>query len=168
MLPSNEVSYVALQKSPVTESTESVRSRPEAQEQPVQWRISLWTPSFMLGLLVAGIFVSGGHHVLYSRLNGTTVRDSDDGSQYLTQTWIIRYGTAFAFLSKTLLASAVVVAYKQYMWINLRSRANAISTIDAMFAATHDAYAVLSPSLLLRAKLPAIMALITWYILDRS
>jgi hypothetical protein len=109
----------------------------------------------MLGLLVAGIFVSGGHHVLYSRLN-------------LTQTWIIRYGTAFAFLSKTLLASAVVVAYKQYMWINLRSRANAISTIDAMFAATHDAYAVLSPSLLLRAKLPAIMALITWYILDRS
>jgi hypothetical protein len=165
MLPSNEISYIALQKSPVTESRESVRSRPEVQEQPVQWRISLWTPSFMLGLLVAGILVSVGHHILYSHLNGTIVRDSNDGSQYLTQTWIIRYGTASAFLSKTLLASAVVVAYKQHMWINLRSTANTISTIDAMFSATHDAYAVLSPSFLLKAKVPATMALITWYIL---
>jgi hypothetical protein len=70
----------------------------------------------------------------------------------------IRHG----FRTKSLLASAVVVAYKQHIWINLRARANTVSTIDAMFAATYDVLAVLSPSLLLKAKIPALLALITW------
>lgn len=60
--------------------------------------------------------------------------------------------------------SAVVVAYKQYMWVNLQARANTISAIDAMFAAAYDILAFLSPSLLLKAKIPALMAFITWYL----
>jgi len=116
----------------------------------------------MLALFIAGVAVSIVHHFFYKRLDGTAVHSADEGSKYLTQIWIIRYGTACAFLAKTLLASAVVVAYKQYIWTNLRARANRVSTIDAMFAATHDVLAAISPSLLLKAKLPALMALITW------
>jgi hypothetical protein len=165
MPPSIDISYPALQKSTTTKTTELIRVRSVGNEHPVQWRISRWTPWSILGFFVAGIFVAVGHHLFYSRLDGSLVRDSGDGSPYLTQTWIIRYGTALAFFAKAMLASAVVVAYKQHMWINLRSKANTLTTIDAMFAATHDVYAALSPSLWLRARIPALMALITWYIL---
>lgn len=128
-------------------------------EDPVQWRISLYTPTSMVALFISGILVAIGHHLFYSRFHGNPVENS---TELESQTWIIRYGTAFAFVAKTLLAGAVVIAYKQHMWINLRRKGNTISTIDAMFAATHDFIAFLSPSLFLRAKIPALMALVTW------
>lgn len=133
--------------------------------QQVQWRISLYTPISMVALFISGILVAMGHHLFYLRFDKTAVQSLDDegASEYLTQTWIIRYGTAFAFVAKTLLAGAIISAYRQQMWINLRNKANSVSTIDAVFAATHDILAFLSPSLLLRAKIPALMALVAWY-----
>lgn len=162
MSPQSGITYTAIPKSNSTKTTDSPSNPPDTFEQPVRWHISLRTPISMLGLFASGILVAIGHHLFYTRLDGSVVRSTDDGSQYLTQIWIIRYGTAFAFLAKALLASAVVVAYKQHMWINLRARVNTVSTIDAMFAATYDILAFLSPSLLLRAKIPALMALIVW------
>lgn len=130
---------------------------------PVQWRISLYTPISMLLLFFSGILVAIGHHLFYNRFNGTAVRSHEDGSsEYVSQTWIIRYGTAFAFIAKTFLAGAIVVSYKQHMWINLRRKPNSVATIDAVFAATHDFLAFLSPALLLRAKIPALLALVAW------
>ncbi|USP81522.1 hypothetical protein yc1106_08796 [Curvularia clavata] len=132
--------------------------------RPVQWRISLYTPIAMVSLFVSGLLVAVGHHLFYSRFNGTRVRGpkEDGASEYISQVWIIRYGTAFAFVTKTLLAGSIVVAYKQHMWINLRHKANSVSTIDAVFAATHDFLAFLSPSFWTRAKIPALLALIAW------
>lgn len=158
------VSYTAIPKSMVAKNTESPPSPPDTEENPVQWHISLRTPFSMLVPFASGILVSVGHHLFYSYLDGSAVQNPDEGSQYLTQIWIIRYGTAFAFLSKALLTSAVVVAYKQHIWINLRARANPISTIDAMFAATYDILAFLNPSLLLKAKILSLMAFIIWYL----
>ncbi|KAF2831478.1 hypothetical protein CC86DRAFT_452521 [Ophiobolus disseminans] len=164
MSSQDDISYSAIPKSMVSKSTESIQSSPDATERTVEWHISLRAPLSMLALFLSGVLVSVGHHIFYLRLNGSAVRDPNEGSQYLSQIWIIRYGTAFAFLAKALLASAVVVAYKQHMWINLRMEANTISTIDAMFAATYDILAFLSPNLLLRAKILALMALITWFL----
>lgn len=131
---------------------------------PVHWRISLYTPIAMISLFISGLLVAVGHHLFYSRFNGTRVRGpkEDGASEYISQVWIIRYGTAFAFVAKTLLAGSIVVAYKQHMWINLRRKANSISTIDAVFAATHDFLAFLSPAFWTRAKIPALLALIAW------
>ncbi|KAH7076758.1 hypothetical protein BKA63DRAFT_565135 [Paraphoma chrysanthemicola] len=156
------VSYTTVPESMVAESTTADRHPSSSDGRPVQWHVSPRALLSMLGLLVSGIIISIGHHLFYSHLNGRAVREIDGGSPYVTQTWIIRYGTAFSFLAKALLASAVVVAYKQNIWINLRSKSNTVSTIDAMFAATYDVLAVASPSLLLRAKVPALMAIITW------
>lgn len=103
----------------VTKNTESTRSPLDTEEQPVRWHISPRAPLSMLTLFASGILVSVGNHLFYSRLDGSVVHSPNEGSQYFTQIWIIRYGTAFAFLAKALLASAVVVAYKQHMWINL-------------------------------------------------
>jgi hypothetical protein len=119
----------------------------------------------MISLFISGILVAVGHHLFYLLFDTTYVQNPEDGaSKYLSQTWIIRYGTAFAFVAKTLLAGSVVIAYKKHMWINLRHKANTISTINAGFAATHDPVAFLSPSFLLKAKVPALMALVTWYV----
>jgi hypothetical protein len=132
--------------------------------QPVQWRIFPYTPVAMVLLFLFGVLVAVGHHLFY--LQFTPRYRSNDlrrDSGYLSQIWIIRYGTAFAFLAKTLLAGSVVIAYKQYMWINLRHKDNTLYTIDAIFAATYDPLALLSPSMFLKAKIPSLMALLAWY-----
>jgi hypothetical protein len=155
----------------ITESTSTAQAVPLAGEheskgdvvQPVQWRVSLYTPLSMIALFISGLLVAVGHHIFYSRLVGTYVRGPEEG--YISQVWIIRYGTAFAFVTKTLLAGSIVIAYKQYMWINLQHKANSVSTIDAVFAATHDLLAFLHPSFWSRAKIPALMALIAWLVL---
>lgn len=157
-----EVSYSALPKADGTNAATLNHGSTAPQHKPVQWRILLGMPLSMLALFISGLLVSIGHHLFYTRLHGTRVRSSGDGSTYLTQNWILRYGTAFAFLAKALLASAVVVAYKQHMWRHLRKRANTISTIDALFAATDDVLALLGPSLFLKAEIPALMALVIW------
>jgi hypothetical protein len=164
MPSAKDISYTPIQKSEGADAKTRVGSPPTSYERPVEWRISVWSPASMLALFISGLLVSIGHHLFYSRLNGTLVNGPDDGSQYLTQIWIIRYGTAFAFLAKALLASAVVVAYKQHIWISMRTKANTISTIDAMFGATHDLLVFLRPSFVLRARIPALMALVAWYL----
>ncbi|EUC40326.1 hypothetical protein COCMIDRAFT_9778 [Bipolaris oryzae ATCC 44560] len=128
--------------------------------QPVEWKISLYTPISMVALFISGVAVAVGHHLFYLRFDNSPVRGADE--DYTSQVWIIRYGTAFAFVTKTLLAGAIIVAYKQHMWINLRHEANSVSTIDAVFAATHDLLSFLHPSFWARAKIPALMALIAW------
>lgn len=152
-------------KSGPSANTHSVHSSHSSGDpvQRVQWRISLYTPISMVALFISGILVAMGHHLFYLRFHDQAVQTHGQGiSEYTTQTWIIRYGTAFAFVAKTLLAGAIISAYRQQMWINLRYKANTVSTIDAVFAATHDILAFLSPSLFLRAKIPALMALIAW------
>lgn len=133
---------------------------------PVQWRISLYTPIAMVSLFISGMLVAVGHHLFYLRFNETPVRGpkEDGASEYISQVWIIRYGTAFAFVAKTLLAGSIVIAYKQHMWTNLRHKTNSVSTIDAVFAATHDFLAFLSPTFWTKAKIPALLALIAWLV----
>lgn len=82
----------------------------------------------MLSLFLSGILTSVGHHIFYSRLDGSAVQHPDTGARYFTQIWIIRYGTAFAFLTQSFLANTVILAYTQHVWINFRTEANTIST----------------------------------------
>jgi hypothetical protein len=162
MHPRDDISYSALPKADATSASTPIHGSATPQQNPVQWRISIGTPLSMLALFISGVLVSIGHHLFYSRLHGARVQSLGDGSIYITQIWILRYGTAFAFLAKALLASAVVIAYKQHMWRHLRKRANTITTIDALFAATDDVLALLNPSLFLKARIPAVMALVIW------
>lgn len=156
--------YTAVPKSTATHNAQFMRGPQDTDQQHVRWHISPRTPVLMLALFVSGVLISIGHHLFYSHLDRSIVQSPGEGSPYVTQIWIIRYGTAFAFLAKALFASAVIVAYKQHIWINLQKRANPISTIDAMFAATYDILAFLNPGLLLRAKTSALMAFIIWYL----
>jgi hypothetical protein len=140
------------------------RDRIATELQPVQWRISLYTPVSMISLFISGVLVAVGHHLFYARFHHTYTSEVNSvESVYLSQEWIIRYGTAFAFVAKTLLAGSVLVAYRQHMWITLRHKGNRLSTIDAVFAAPYDLLALLSPSMFLKAKIATLMALLAWY-----
>lgn len=163
MAPNDDIAYTAIPPPTDGSTARPLPNSIEHAKKPSRWYISSRTPLSMPSLFIAGILVCVGHHLFYSRLDGTAVQYLEDGSQYRTQIWIIRYGTAFAFLAKALLAGAVVVGYKQHIWINLRQKDNSVSTIDAMFAATYDPIAFISPGFIIKAKLPALMALVAWY-----
>ena len=117
----------------------------------------------MLSLFFAGIAVALGHHFIYLSLDGKPVpRTKCGSSQYIDQKWIGRYGTVFAFLTKTLFAAAVVVAYKQHLWTNFRRKPYTVSGTNALCAATTDFLALFSVESLLKTKVCTVLALITW------
>jgi len=90
--------------------------------EPAKWGIHWKAPVLMVGLLIAGITIAVGHHILNSHFDGSPVQTPAEGaSKFITQRLIGRYGTALAFAAKTTLAGAVGVAYKQHIWTKFRS-----------------------------------------------
>lgn len=131
----------------------------------VKWGIHWLVPAKMLALLVAGIALAIGHHCYYHSLAGTEVLSSaNQASTWDTnrQEWKIRFGTAFAFLAKTCLASSIAIAYTQHIWASCRKKAFSISGLDALFSATSDVFAFASLDLTVRAKIDAVLAAFVW------
>jgi hypothetical protein len=122
-------------------------------------------PAQMVSLLVAGIALAVGHHAYYQSLAGTKVLPIDDTTSAWNtarQEWKIRFGTAFAFLAKTCLATSVAIAYTQHIWATCRKKAYSVSGLDAMFSATSDIFAITNRDLASRAKIGALMVAIFW------
>lgn len=146
----------------------SIRDSPATQHEvdsPVVWTRGWQAPAMMLFLFVCGVSVTIGHHEFNRYLSGKDVRDIETmAGEFATQIWILRYGTAFTFLEKTLFASSVAIAYKQHIWITLSDKGNSVSTINAIFAATSDIIALLNPRLIKSSFTSALMALVIWYI----
>ena len=71
-------------------------------------------------------------------------------------------GTAFAFLFKTSLVSAVGVAFCQGFWFAARRKAIRIKGLDAIMAVVQNPLNFFSPDLLLETKVLFALALISW------
>lgn len=115
----------------------------------------------MLSLFLGGIALAVGHHCYYQSLSGSEVLPSIDtlfAWDTNRQEWKIRFGIAFAFLEKTSLATAIAIAYTQYLWATCRKKAYSISGLDAMFSAPLDVFAFASSELILRAIVGALLA----------
>ena len=133
----------------------------------VQWGIHWLVPAKMLALFATGIALAIGHHCYYHSLAGTEVLSTaNQASTWDTnrQEWKIRFGTAFAFLAKTCLASSVAIAYTQHIWASCRRKAYSISGLDALFSATSDVFAFASLDLAVRAKIGAVLAAFVWLV----
>jgi hypothetical protein len=131
----------------------------------VKWGVHWLAPAKMLSLFVAGVALAIGHHCYYRSLAGTKVIPTASiVSAWDTdrQEWKIRFGTAFAFLAKTCLATAIAVAYTQHIWASCKRKAYSISGLDALFSATSDVFAFASLELTLRAKVGALLAALVW------
>ena len=112
----------------------------------------------MAGLSLLGIAFAILHYIFYQSWG-----DHIAGGN-LEQEYIIRAGTALAFLSKASLVGAVVIAHKQIAWETVRKRAISMDGIDAMFVAPTDLTSFWNWDMLRRAKAATILALLAWQV----
>lgn len=113
-----------------------------------------WHPSFTMYIcFIFGILCAVGHHIFYSSLHGKIAE---------RQSEMLRYGTLLAYGAKAGFSAAVISAFKQRVWVTVRSRFMSISALDSMFAAAEDMVAMLDYEFLRDAKAAWALALFAW------
>lgn len=118
----------------------------------IYWKV----PILLVITFFLGVAFALGHHFLYKHYDGREVGDTSE------QEWIIRGGTALAFLTKTFLASALTMAYAQYVWLTFRKKFITVQAIDAVLAASHNLLSFLNGEMYWKAKTATLLALVIW------
>lgn len=96
--------------------------------------------------------------IAYSHLNGKPV-----ASISVSQSWIFRFGTAFAFLVKVAFAMSVAASYVQYQWFKFRHQSFRMDEIDSLTAVLENVVYVLSTRVFLRQPVLLLVAIVSWY-----
>lgn len=113
-----------------------------------------WHPCFNMYIcFLVGILCAVGHHIFYAWLDGKTVDNQSE---------MLRYGTILAYAAKAGFSAAVVLAFKQRVWVTVRSRFMSIRALDSMFAAAEDMVSMLDFEFLRGAKAAYALALFAW------
>ncbi len=107
----------------------------------------------MYAFFVLGILVAIGHHIFYQVLAG---REASNQLQML------RYGTVLAYFAKVCLAGSIIIAYRQRLWLTMRSKTLYVSTIDGLFEVVEDLTGLFNLEVWTRAKVAGLMALFIW------
>ncbi|KAF7547355.1 hypothetical protein G7Z17_g7783 [Cylindrodendrum hubeiense] len=116
--------------------------------------MGFWSQAWsMCFFLLAGILFAVGHHVFYAGLDG---KEADNQSRML------RYGTALAFLAKANLVTAVILAFRQRVWMMVRRKILTLAAVDSLFAAAEDLSALFNWEALRSAKLAMCLAVYIW------
>jgi hypothetical protein len=113
-------------------------------------------PLSMWASLAFGIFIAIAHHFFYEYWDGRPV---DRG---ISQDWVLRFGTAFAFLTKTSLALATGIAYVQKQWLTLQRENLSLGHIDLLFGVLSDSSFLLHIRLWPKQSLLFLPAVISW------
>lgn len=131
--------------------------------------IHWFTPTCMLGYLIAGALFATGHHLFYLRLNGTEVSTTPYlGLPVSHQEVSIAIGTAFAFLAKAALVLAMSLAYVQLFWHEAkppRSRkAPTLGALDWTYSALDNLLVFFNLPLWWRVPSLQLLAAAVWYV----
>jgi hypothetical protein len=110
----------------------------------------LWT---MYVFFCLGIHGAIGHHIFYNALAG---REASNQLQML------RYGIALAYFTKACLVGSIIIAYRQRLWLTMRSKTLYVSTIDGLFEVVEDLSALFNSEVWTSAKVTGLMALFIW------
>ena len=130
----------------------------QTTQKTASWRINWREPVLMAGFLIAGIALALGHHFYYRSLDGTVV------SSDTRQEWALRFGTAFAFLTHTLLVASAAVAYTQRVWVTVKRKHFRLETLDNVFSLQANPFSFLSWEVLAKAKALCLLGLCIWYV----
>lgn len=113
-----------------------------------------WQSSFSMYIcFIFGLLCAIGHHIFY---------DSLDGEPAESQTEMLRYGTFLAYAAKAGFSAAAISAFKQRIWVTVRSRFMSISALDSMFAAAEDMTALLNWEFIKDAKAAFALVFFAW------
>ena len=93
-----------------------------------------------------------------SNLNGKPV-----ASISVSQSWIFRFGTAFAFLVKVAFGVSVGASYVQYQWHKFRRQSFRVDEIDSLTGVADDVLAFFYTHVFLRQPVLLLVAIIAWY-----
>lgn len=113
----------------------------------------------MFMLLLAATGTAVGQHLYYDYLNGRGVNNLP-----VPQSWIIRVGTAFAFLFKTCLVMAVGVSFCQVFWYLIRRTALKVESIDAIFVLLQSPLSFFVADIWARTWPLILLGVISWVI----
>lgn len=108
--------------------------------------------------LVAGLSLALGHHFLYQSVQGRVVTDVS-----VSQAWMLRFGTAFAFLVNTAFAIGVAASYVQYQWLQLRSHNFKLEEIDSLTDVLKNALCFIYNFVFFKQPVLFLMATVAWY-----
>jgi hypothetical protein len=111
----------------------------------------------MFLLLAIGSLAAIGQHLFYAYCNGKQTAQFP-----ISQDWVIRVGTAFAFLFQTVLVAAVGSAFTQRFWFAVRRETLAVGSIDAMFSVLGDPTKFFNIELIFKTKLLFAFAVISY------
>lgn len=113
-----------------------------------------WHSSFSMYIcFIFGLLCAVGHHIFYSSL---------DGEPAESQTEMLRYGTFLAYAAKAGFSAAAISAFKQRIWVTVRSRFMSISALDSMFAAAEDLTALINWEFIRDAKAAFALVFFAW------
>ena len=109
----------------------------------IEWLV----PTTVVLSLAIGVLAALGHHVFYSSLDGSPAPNEDYhiwGSSLSRQQVNVAGGTAFAFLVKAALMTAISVTYVQLFWRAMlhTSRHTTLATLDTTFSVLSNAFAL--------------------------
>lgn len=113
-----------------------------------------WHSSFTMYIcFIFGLLCAVGHHIFYASLDGEPAEE---------QTKMLRYGTFLAYAAKAGFSAAAISAFKQRIWVTVRSRFMSISALDSMFAAAEDMTALLNWEFIKDAKAAFALVFFAW------
>lgn len=113
-----------------------------------------WRPAWiMYFFFLFGLLCAVGHHIFYSTL---------DGKLADRQLEMLRYGTVLAFAAKAGLVAAVVTAFRQRIWLTVRSKLLSVAALDSLFAATDDVTAMWNVEVYRSATVAMALASFVW------
>ncbi|EXJ87133.1 hypothetical protein A1O3_04091 [Capronia epimyces CBS 606.96] len=116
-----------------------------------------WRAPIVMGVsFLGGVVLMALHHVLYQTIDG------EPATAAAVQSWVIRAGTALAFISKLCLAIGTGVAYDQWMWVDLHSKPHEIGCLDSMFAILQNAFEFLKLRVWFNRPALVFLAAVTW------
>lgn len=116
----------------------------------------LLQPSYlMFGLLLWGVLLAVGHHVVYQFLDGKLVPS-------YSQAWIIRTATGVALLIKASWSLAVGIALQQTLWYTFRRFFVKIGSVDNLLTMEQNLLGFLSLDALKTAPTAILLAVVMW------
>jgi hypothetical protein len=113
----------------------------------------------MAGLWLGAFLVALGQHFFYSFLNGVEIQFAG-----ISQTWVVRFGTAFSFIFKTLLVGALAVIYAQVLWFSVQQNAVRIGSLNAMFGVLNNPLLFFNRELMQKTSSLFLIAIVSWLV----
>lgn len=107
--------------------------------------------------LAGGIGLAAAHHSMGSYLDGQPVADI-----WLSQAWISRLSTAFAFLVKMMLTISVGTAYVQRQWMQIHLETLRVEDVDTLTTVLGNVFGICRSTMWNHHPMLTVLALVSW------